>query len=257
MVVTRLAPSPSGYLHVGNAVNFLLTHWVAQAAEGSQIQLRIDDIALPDPPLRYLEDIFWAIDWLGIPVTDGPADVADFRANHSQVDRLERYGEARARLLAHPTTYACRCSRRMVAARPQREPDPCRGLELPLQSGRTSLRLADQGELGDVVVWRRDGLPAYQLVSVVSDERHGVDTIVRGADLAPSTRAQLTIATVIGAAGVAAATYIHHPLVTDELGNKLAKRDDVTALRSIAATPGGRARVAGVARDVGMAAGLL
>lgn len=259
MVVTRVAPSPSGYLHAGNAVNFLLTRWVAEASPDSRVHLRIDDIALPNPPVQYLDDIFWAVDWLGIPVTDGPADVADFRANFSQVDRLDRYREGRDRLLAHPATFVCRCSRRMVARRTADEPDPCRDLALPLQTGRTSLRFPSRSDdgMGDFVVWRRDGLPAYQLVSVVMDQSTGVDTVVRGADLAASTRAQLTVAEVIGATGVVAANYLHHPLVTDRLGSKLSKRDDAEALRAIRDTAGGKARLERLARAVGAAAGLL
>ena len=196
---------------------------------------------------------------LGIPVTDGPADVADFRANFSQVDRLDRYREGRDRLLAHPATFVCRCSRRMVARRTADEPDPCRDLALPLQTGRTSLRFPSRSDdgMGDFVVWRRDGLPAYQLVSVVMDQSTGVDTVVRGADLAASTRAQLTVAEVIGATGVVAANYLHHPLVTDRLGSKLSKRDDAEALRAIRDTAGGKARLERLARAVGAAAGLL
>ncbi len=277
MVVTRIAPSPSGYLHAGNAVSFLLTQWIADREAGSRLHLRIDDIASPGAPTRFLDDIFWAIDWLGLRITDGPSDVADFRAHHSQVDSVERFRSSVGRLREHPAIYVCRCSRSDVAARSPGAADPCRGADLLLVPGRTALRfavpddeptrarLATVGlspsqlsdEMGDIVVWRRDDLPAYQLVSVLVDEGLGIDTVVRGEDLLPSTGAQALLAEMTGCSGVLAADHVHHPLVTDAAGHKLSKRDDADSLRSIAVTTGGRSRLLRTAEDLGRRAGLL
>lgn len=278
MVVTRIAPSPSGYLHAGNAVNFLLTQWVADRDDGSRLHLRIDDIALPGAPVRFLDDIFWAVDWLGLRITDGPSDVADFRAHHSQVGSVERFRATLPGLLEHPATYVCRCSRTEVSARPPGTRDPCRDADLPLVPGQSAVRFVVPeaepatrsrlaavgltpgrltGEMRDFVVWRRDDLPAYQLVSILVDEDLGVDTIVRGEDLLPSTGAQLLLAEVTGSTGVLAAEHLHHALVTDESGHKLSKRDDAHSLRSIATDPGGRERLLRMAEDIGRRSGVL
>ncbi|MFN8125779.1 MAG: glutamate--tRNA ligase family protein [Candidatus Nanopelagicales bacterium] len=193
MTVTRIAPSPSGWLHVGNAVNFLLTDWAA--GPQGRIRLRIDDLGLAVAD-RHLADIFWAVGWLGIPLAGGPRDAADFVAHHRQGARLDRYRSAGG-ALGPEWVYACSCSRTDVARRPVTTPDPCRDLALPLEPGHTALRfrtadgpppgpatanaLAALGltragiaaEMGDFVVWRRDDLPAYQLVSMIDDTDQG------------------------------------------------------------------------------------
>lgn len=269
MVVTRIAPSPSGYLHAGNAVNFLLTQWIADREPDSRIHLRIDDISCPDPPVAYLDDIFWAVEWLGIRITDGPSDVADFRANYAQTREVASFREVLPLLVADPATYACDCTRRDVAARPTGAHDPCRQRDLHLIPGRNALRLrVDRADdtrplarvgltpeqvadsMGDFVVWRKDDLPAYQLVSVLIDDGWEVDTVVRGEDLRPSTGAQLLLAQRLAATSFPTATFLHHPLITDATGTKLSKTAGADSLREIAATPGGRSRLEQRAREV-------
>jgi glutamyl-tRNA synthetase len=78
-------------------------------------------------------------------------------------------------------------------------------------------------EMGDFIVWRRDDLPAYQVVSVVEDRDLGVTHIVRGLDLVPSSAAQIYLAAWFDATNVSGATFVHHELVTDESGAKLSK----------------------------------
>lgn len=276
MAVTRIAPTPSGYLHVGNAVNFLVTAWIADSQPGSELHLRIDDINLTAVPTRYLDDIFWAVDWLGIEITSGPSGSSEFRAQWSQRDRLEQFRATLGPLLDSPATFVCRCSRTAVAARGPGTPDPCLSERLALQPGATALRFrADSApapagpaadalhrhcatvdiaaEMGDFVVWRRDDLPAYQLASLLEDVRLGVDTIVRGEDLRPSTAAQLLLSDALGERGVdcrrfADAHFVHHPLVADQTGAKMSKRDNADALHAIAMTPGGREAVFQLAR---------
>lgn len=261
MTVTRVAPSPSGFLHLGNAVNFLLTQRVAEPP-GSRIHLRIDDLGLPVRP-DHLADIFWAVEWLGLTITDGPRDAEEFDVRHRQGSRIDRYRRMADRL-GDGWAYVCRCSRTEVARRPDGEPDPCSAQRLTLRPGITALRLrVDSGPalspatrdamarlgvsrsriaatMGDFVVWRRDDLPAYQLVSVVDDDAAGIDTIVRGADLLDSSAAQLMLADALGLESFAAIRLLHHSLVTDEFGHKLSKRDDAMALRAVAGRPGGR-----------------
>jgi glutamyl-tRNA synthetase len=268
VLVTRLAPTPSGYLHLGNAVNFLLTAWTAAAA-GGKLLLRIDDIDAARTRREYLDDIFSTIALLGLSIDGGPRDPADFLAHHSQSHRIAEYRAALARLSAGGfPMYACDCSRRTLAELRRRNPDDadahlCRAGTVPFVAGRSVWRARTDpllGEwsqqLGDFVLWRRDDLPAYQLTSVVDDERLGVTHIVRGADLRASTQAQLWLAGAMGARGVLGATYLHHELVTDALGIKLSKSDGASSVRALAHEPGGPAQIRAIAAEIAVRAGI-
>ncbi len=126
---TRIAPSPSGFLHLGNAVNFLLARWVADAEPGSRVDLRIDDLGLPVRP-DHLADVFWALDWLGIPISAGPVDPDDFWRGYAQRDAIDRF-RAAAASLGPEWTYACECSRTIVARRAPGVADPCADSQIP------------------------------------------------------------------------------------------------------------------------------
>lgn len=279
MLVTRIAPSPNGYLHAGNAVNFLLTDWLARTDGRSRVHLRIDDMNLPRVAPHHLDDIFWAIEWLGITITDGPSDVAEFRARHSQLDRVEEYRGELGALATAGLVYVCTCSRTDVASRRPATPDPCGSRRLPLVPHSSALRLHTQSgpsvpagtaamarigmsradvaaEMGDLVVWRRDDLPAYHLASVVEDRRAGVNTVVRGSDLLVSSAAQLLISPALRAQALIDARFVHHPLVTDASGAKMSKRDNADSLRSIADTAGGRQRLWAAAARAADAVGI-
>lgn len=238
-MITRFAPTPSGYLHVGNAANALLVAWLAAQAD-AVIALRIDDVDATRARPEYVEDIFNLMAWLSIPWAIGPRDSADFTSHHSMTRSTERYRSkvtaARARGL---DAYACACSRTQVTAIPTGGcPGGCRGLSLPLVPGKTALRMhvpigtdvivgsrvvhLDK-VMGDFVIWRRDDLPAYHLVSVIEDRDLGTTHIVRGEDLVESTAAQLLLAPHLAANSVADATYLFHGLLVDEDGTKLSK----------------------------------
>ena len=89
---TRIAPTPSGFLHVGNAVSFLITYCLAKSENG-KLLLRIDDLDRERYRKEYLEDIFYALDWLGIQYDEGPSSVADFDKYWSQHQRLSLYDD--------------------------------------------------------------------------------------------------------------------------------------------------------------------
>lgn len=239
---TRLAPTPSGYLHAGNAWSFALT-WLLARSRGGSIHLRIDDLDTARLRPEYLEDIFASLAWLGIDWDTGPRSPEDFLAHHSQRLRLGRYREALDRLMAQPpgpdglpAVFACACSREQVkraAAVPGIYPGTCRALRLnPTTEGMAlrmhvpeaetveardtvagTLRLAPGRETGDFVVRQKNGDPAYQLASVVDDEDLDLDLIVRGRDLLTSTGAQLALARRLGATGFPAAEFLHHGLL--------------------------------------------
>lgn len=239
MPLTRIAPTPSGFVHEGNRVNFRHTADLA-ADVGAAIALRIDDADAARYRREYAEDVFATLRSMGIEWTVGPRDVDDFEAHWSQRAKTEYYrSQVHDALDRGMPAYACACSRTQ-----QRGPavagcvGDCRNRGLPLASGSTALRVVvDAGadvevsgrrvdlaaEMGDFVVWRRDDLPAYQVVSVVEDRDLGVTHIVRGLDLLPSSAAQVYVAEWFGAANVSGATYVHHDLVTDESGAKLSK----------------------------------
>ena len=239
MPLTRIAPTPSGFVHEGNRVNF--RHTADLAADiGAAIALRIDDADAARYRREYAEDVFATLRSMGIEWTVGPRDVDDFEAHWSQRARTEYYrSQLEAALDRGMPAYACACSRTQ-----QRGPaiagciGHCRGRRLPLASGSTALRVVVEpgtdvevsgqrvdlcAEMGDFVVWRRDDLPAYQVVSVVEDRDLCVTHIVRGLDLLPSSAAQVHLAAWFDAANVSGATFVHHDLVTDAAGAKLSK----------------------------------
>lgn len=239
MPLTRIAPTPSGFLHEGNRVNFRRTADLAREI-GAAIALRIDDADAARYRREYAEDIFATLRSMGIEWTVGPRDVDDFEAQWSQRAKTEYYrSQLQGALERGMPAYACACSRNQ-----QRGPavagcvGGCRARGLSLASGSTALRVVvDPGtavdvagqrvdlgaEMGDFIVWRRDDLPAYQVVSVVEDRDLGVTHIVRGIDLLPSSAAQIHLATWFDATNISGAVFVHHELVTDASGSKLSK----------------------------------
>lgn len=234
---TRIAPTPSGFLHRGNVANFTL---IAEFARVNSLELglRIDDVDANRSRPEYIADIFRVLDLMHITWTFGPRDPLDFTANWSQAARIERYRSALAHEGLSPHLYVCACSRTRAGRASGGCPGSCRGLDQPLVTGATALRLhiperttvamgdrtvdlAD--ELGDVILWRRDGLPAYHLVTVLEDEALGITHIIRGEDLLAASALHVHLARLLGLNGVATAHYVHHPLVRDADGRKLSK----------------------------------
>jgi glutamyl/glutaminyl-tRNA synthetase len=237
-VITRIAPTPSGFLHLGNCVNFLLVDWLAQA-QGGTVILRIDDIDADRFRPEYVDDVFRILKMLDVDWQEGPRTRTDFETSFAMRDRTGRYRLAAESLQALGKAYACECSRADLRAAGSRAcVRDCRSRRVMLSPGATALRahvppgttVAVGGhpvdlawELGDFVLWRRDDQPSYQLASLVEDRDMGVTHIVRGEDLLASTAAQLFLAPMLGADGFIRAQFLHHRLVTDEQGHKLSK----------------------------------
>lgn len=264
MLVTRIAPTPSGYLHAGNAVNFLLTAWWARSQPDGRLLLRIDDFDVGRARTAYLADVFDTLAWLGIRVDEGPAGPRDFHSTWSMATRVERFRTARDTLLATcaDQLFVCRCSRRALDARGHCAAG-CRDARLPLAPGRTVVRLAVPAGVtapigdcllpvppGDHVLWRRDDLPAYQLGSVVADEDLGVTAIVRGVDLLESSALQVHLAGLLPAPGFRRVDLRHHDLLTTPTGDKLSKSAGTQA-HPLVRTPALRARIEAWARALG------
>lgn len=268
MIRSRIAPTPSGLLHLGNAVNFILTWLMVRKACGT-LRLRIDDADCLRTRPEYLEDIFRQLDWLKITWDEGPTGPDDFRRRFSQQLRLERYREVLDDLARLGHLYPCNCSRKEIRnfAPEGVYPGFCReraGAPVPGEAQRVrvpegSVFLVEGQEvalckaMGDFVLWRKEDLPAYQLVSLVDDLDDQINCIVRGQDLLPSTAAQLFLAGLHGDNFFAETTFVHHPLVLGEDGRKLSKSDGALSLAALRARDSSRAVVyQTVARQVGL-----
>ncbi len=232
---TRIAPTPSGFLHVGNILNFSLTAGLARQM-GASILLRIDDLDRERVDAAFLEDIFETLRFLGIPWEEGPAEVVDFENNWSQVGRLPLYEEALRVLREMGVVYACSCSRAELARLGgSGYPGTCRDRGISLDAPGMNWRLRTDGselpaEMRDFVVRKKDGFPAYQLSSVVDDIHFGIDLVVRGEDLRASTAAQRYLASVSGVAEFERVRFVHHPLLMAEDGEKLSKSAGSTSI---------------------------
>jgi len=251
-VRTRLAPTPSGLLHPGNGLSFVLT-WALARAAGGEVLLRIDDLDKARRRREYLEDVFETLDWLGLDYDTGPGGPDDFLKNYSQHTRLDLYRAVLERLRESGYLYACTCSRRQI-----REASPsgiypltCRKLRLPFEAERTAWRVSvpagkkvtfrewQSGEreinlaeaMGDFVVRQKNKMPAYQIASLVDDLQYGINFIVRGEDLLDSTAAQIYLAELLGEDAFLRSLFWHHGLLTDESGGKLSKTKGAGSLR--------------------------
>ncbi len=250
MVVSRIAPTPSGYLHLGNAVNFLLTSWYVRT-HGGKLILRIDDMDATRCRSEFVDDVFFALEWLGIDIDEGPSGTEAFYRDFSMAKKMDYYRgelhelEARSGLL-----YACECSRKTIEqhAVDGIYPQLCRNSAYNLETHRSAMRIhvpdgtlirvGARGvrldrEIGDFVLWRKDGLAAYQFVSVIEDRDLGINTLIRGEDLLVSSAAQLYLAPMMGADSFANATFMHHPLFMGEGNKKLSKSEGAYALKQM------------------------
>lgn len=257
----RIAPSPTGYLHVGHAITFWQAQERCREARGELI-LRIEDLDPDRCRPEFREAIVEDLQWFGFRWDEGP-DVGGPRAPYVQSERRELYRVRWEQLRAGGYIYPCRCSRRDVAAAagaPHGEmdeplyPGTCRP---PLGSVAVAdepiganwrFRVPDRETLtfvdarlgaqtavagrgfGDFVVWRRDDVPAYQLAVVADDAAMRITEVVRGADLLVSTFRQLLL---YRALGLDAPAFYHTRLLTDSTGRRLAKRDAALSLRAL------------------------
>jgi len=229
--VTRFAPSPTGYLHLGHVVNAIYVWGLARARSGRVI-LRIEDHdrlrCRPHYEAALLEDL----DWLGFVPDEGRHPPA------RQSDRPTDFADALDRLDRQGLVYACECSRKRVGGQPY--DGRCRDRGLAREPGR-GLRVRLEGEpSGDLLIRDRDGCWTYQFAVTVDDARQGVTLVVRGLDLADSTGRQVALARLLGRQEPP--EFVHHPLIVDSTGRKLSKSAHDTGVREL--------RASGVAPDV-------
>mgnify|MGYP000457008202 CR=1 FL=1 len=232
----RMAPTPSGFLHVGNAANFALNWLAARWHPGARLLLRIDDLDAERKRPEYLQNIFDTLTWLDLDWDEGPRSVQDLESEWSQRFRLPLYEGLLEQLRARDALFACAKSRRELAPFHGDYPEAFRQQPCSLDDDGVAWRLrtprscALEAMPPDFVVRRRDGIPAYQLVSVADDVHFRITHVVRGEDLASSTRAQQYLAQCAGLEAFARVRFLHHPLLLDGQGQKLSKSAGAQAL---------------------------
>ena len=238
----RLAPTPSGLLHIGNGVNFVLTAASARALD-AELWLRVDDLDAARVRGEYLNDIEETIQYLL------PGQLARQVLDHKvhQSARLAEYDAALQVLRQHHLVYACACSRRDLRAAQEAagvEVDvnsylgTCRDKAIDLGSEGVVWRFRSEEPAGDFVVRQRDGRPSYQLASLVDDVSLDMTHLVRGIDLESSTARQGVLAKALSEfvpdySAFAKTRCFHHPLLRSPSGEKLSKSAGADALRNL------------------------
>ncbi len=252
--ISRLAPTPSGYLHLGNAFSFILTWLLVRRLEG-KLQLRIDDLDSARLKRDCLEDIFLQLEWLGLEYDSGPQGPEEHLKHYSQTLKIEDYREALSSLRQLRSLYACQCSRKQYLAISEDGlyPKTCRDKKLDLDQPEITWRFKSESEalsdtlffegsseedssskpLGDAVLLRRNGIPSYQIASLVDDMKNRSTLIVRGIDLYPSSLFQQTVAEKLGWATFSEICFVHHSLLKDSTGKKYAKSEGAYSLKDL------------------------
>ena len=259
--LTRFAPSPTGYLHLGHVVNAVYV-WGLARALGGRVLLRLEDHDRTRCRPAYEAALLQDLEWLGLePDAGAPAELRQGPSPFRQSDAGAEYREALERLAAEGRVFACECSRREIDAegggavnRETPYPGRCRERGLALEGRGVRLRVepgeerfvdARLGErcqeparqCGDMLLRDRLGHWTYQFAVVVDDLRHEVDLVVRGEDLLESTGRQIRLARLLGRER--APVYFHHPLVLKPGGAKLSKASGDTGIRELRAAGAG------------------
>ena len=247
-MLTRFAPAPTGWLHLGHVLNAICV-WDLARHHGARVLLRIEDHDRQRCRPQYEAGIIDDLDWLGFAPDVHPT--SEFRAGTCagrQSDREAIYREALEVLRAENMVYACDCTRRSILPRYDGH---CRARGLPLADGYGWRVRMDPGEerfddlllgpqaqdpaaqCGDVLVRDRHGNWTYQFAAAVDDSRQGIDLIVRGIDLLESTGRQMRLARLLGRDRPA--QFAHHPLIMKAPDQKLSKSDGDTGVRDLRA----------------------
>jgi glutamyl/glutaminyl-tRNA synthetase len=276
-VLSRFAPSPTGHLHLGHLVNAIYVwHWARRL--GGRVRLRIEDHDRERSRPEYEASILDDLEWLGLRPDEPP--IAAFRAGPCggrQSDHPERYASALARLDQDGQVYGCDCSRAALLARCPHaagrdgdevpydghcrtrglRPGPGIGTRVRMDEGVETFTdglmgaqaQAPAAQCGDLLVRDRLGQWTYQFAVTVDDLLEDITHVIRGRDLLASTGRQIRVARMLGRAEPA--TFVHHPLVLGEDGQKLSKSKNDTGVRELRAAGLSPADVLGRAAAAG------
>jgi glutamyl-Q tRNA(Asp) synthetase len=243
-IITRFAPAPTGFLHLGHVVNAIYVWGIARRG-GGRVVLRIEDHDRKRSRPEYEQAILEDLDWLGFAADEGPV---------RQRERGALYEAALERLRAQRLVYACECSRSEITAASQpgqelRYPGTCRDKHLAERPGLgVRVRLAPSverfddlrhgpqeqrpfEESGDILARDRDGNWTYQFGVAVDDHAQGITLVIRGDDLLASSGRQIQLARMLGRA--APPRFLHHALLMKSATQKLSKADRDTSVRDL------------------------
>ena len=245
-IVTRFAPAPTGYLHLGHVVNAIYV-WGVAAALGGTVILRVEDHDRVRSRPEYERALIEDLTWLGLLDYLPPATMV------RQRERGALYDAALARLRARGLVYACDCTRATYAG--ERYPGHCRhrglaegpgrGLRVRIEPGlehaddalRGRLAQSPESQCGDLLVKDRNGHWTYQFAVTVDDLQQAITLVIRGEDLVLSTGRQVRLGRLLLDAGLTETAwpplYLHHPLLYDEGGVKLSKSTGATGVREL------------------------
>jgi glutamyl-tRNA synthetase len=257
----RLAPSPTGLLHLGHARTFWVAHQRARAAHGKLV-FRNEDLDVQRSKPRFVQAMYDDLRWLGLDWDEGP-DAGGAFGPYNQSQRRDLHLRFWQTLRDGGFIYPCSCSRKDLASALEAPHEDDDELAYP-GTCRHTLKLAKDWEspagvswrfkvpdgepicfsdlncgeerfvagedFSDFLIWRRDDIPAYQLAVVVDDEAMQISEVVRGADLLKSTARQLLLFHALGAAPP---KYFHCPLLRDDRNIRLAKRHDSLSLQAL------------------------
>lgn len=261
--LTRFAPSPTGFLHLGHVANAAFVWGVARALDG-RVLLRMEDHDRGRSRPEYERAVLEDLEWLGlVPDRGTAAELSQSPSPYRQSDCHDSYRAALEKLGQSARVYGCDCSRKEIAAESgdplneeTRYSGRCRDRGLPLAEGIGIRVVMEPGEeaftdgllgtvgqvpseqCGDLLLRDRNGNWTYQFAVVVDDARHGVDLVIRGEDLLSSTGRQIRLGRLLGRARPP--VFLHHPLIRKEGGAKLSKSSGDTGiaeLRRAGATP--------------------
>jgi glutamyl-Q tRNA(Asp) synthetase len=263
-IISRFAPAPTGFLHLGHVVNAAYV-WRETRARGGRVLLRIEDHDRQRSRREYEAEILDDLAWVGFTADEPPV---------RQSERGDIYEEALDRLRRQGLVYACNCSRAEIAAAALkacatpdagglvaqpfsaadtelRYPGTCRdrglaegpGLGLRVRLDDTVERFVDlrhgpqaqqpSAQCGDLLVKDRDGNWTYQFAATVDDFVQGVTLVIRGDDLLASTGRQIQLARLLGRSDPP--QFLHHPLIMKSPGQKLSKSDGDSGIRELRA----------------------
>jgi glutamyl-tRNA synthetase/glutamyl-Q tRNA(Asp) synthetase len=262
-VITRFAPAPTGWLHLGHVLNADYV-WTRADAMNGRVLLRIEDHDRSRSRKEFEAGILEDLDWLGYRPDIFPTDAyRSGRCDGRQSDRTDVYSEAFEILRDQGLVYACNCSRRVAGLAAQatpnsisepaelRYPGLCRKKRLPLIDGYGWRLRMDPGveefddgwlgpqrqdpekQCGDVLLRDRHRNWTYQFAVTVDDWRQDIDYVIRGVDLLASTGRQIRMARLLGRQQPP--TFLHHPLIMKSADQKLSKADGDTGVRDLRA----------------------
>ncbi len=254
--LTRFAPSPTGFLHLGHVANAIYVWGVARGL-GGRVLLRMEDHDRGRSRAEYEAAALEDLEWLGlVPDLGAPAELRRGASAYRQSDCKEVYAAALKELARTARVYGCDCTRKEIAAEAgdrlneeSRYPGRCRdrgldpgegrGIRVVMEPGAETftdsrlgpVRQVPAQQCGDLLLRDRTGNWTYQFAVVVDDRRHGVDLVIRGEDLLASTGRQMRLSRMLGRERPP--EVLHHPLIRKQDGAKLSKSSGDSGVREL------------------------